>query len=198
MASLRISHPERYTAVAILLHWLIALGVLALIVIGLAMTQWPGAIGPAETFTLYQLHKSIGITVLLLGAVRLLWRLTHKPPALPGSMPVAEKAAARGVHWLLYAWGIGLPLTGWALVSSSPLNLPLVLYGVLPWPDLPVLPHLADKALVSHRFALLHIYGAWILIGILVLHTGAVVRHQLIKGDNILARMVPGLGAARR
>lgn len=182
----------RYTAVAILLHWLVAAGILALIVMGLIMTQWPGAIGPMETFKLYQLHKSIGITVLLLAVVRLAWRLVRRPPALPAGMTVAERGAAHGLHWLLYGLMLGLPLTGWAVVSASPFNLPTVLYSLIPWPDLPWLSHLANKAAVSQALGRLHAYGAWLLIGLLVLHLGAVFRHQLIKRDGILSRMWPG------
>jgi cytochrome b561 len=198
MASLKTSLSERYTAVAILLHWLIALGILALIVIGLLMTQWPNAIGPMETFKLFQLHKSIGITVLLLVVIRVLWRLTHKPPALPAEMPAVEKGAAHGLHWLLYILMLGLPLTGWAVVSSSPFNLPTVLYNLVPWPDLPVLPHLANKGAISHVLGWVHAYGAWTLIGLLIVHMAAVFRHQIIKRDNILVRMVPGLRPAGR
>lgn len=184
--------PGRYTAVAILLHWLIALGILALIAIGLIMTQLQATIGPMETFKLFQLHKSIGITVLLLAVIRILWRFTHKPPALPAEMPAVEKGAAHGLHWLLYILMLGLPLTGWAVVSSSPFNLPTVLYSLIPWPDLPVLPHLANKAAVSQALAWVHAYGAWILIGLLVVHFGAVFRHHIIKRDGILLRMMPG------
>jgi cytochrome b561 len=184
--------PGRYTAVAILLHWLIALGILALIAIGLIMTQLQATIGPMETFKLFQLHKSIGITVLLLAVIRILWRFTHKPPALPAEMPAVEKGAAHGLHWLLYILMLGLPLTGWAVVSSSPFNLPTVLYSLIPWPDLPVLPHLANKAAVSQTLAWVHAYGAWILIGLLVVHFGAVFRHHIIKRDGILLRMMPG------
>lgn len=182
----------RYTAVAILLHWLIAVGILALIVMGLIMTQWPGAIGPMETFKLYQLHKSIGITVLLLAVVRLLWRFTRRPPALPAGMTEVERGAAHGTHWLLYVLMLGLPLTGWAVVSSSPFNLPTVLFSFIPWPDLPWLSHLADKAAVSQALGRLHAYGAWLLIGLLAVHLGAVFRHQIIKRDGILSRMWPG------
>ena len=198
MASLRTHLSERYTAVAILLHWLIALGILALIVIGLLMTQFQSTIGPMETFSLFQLHKSIGITVLLLAVIRILWRFTHKPPALPADMKPVEKHAAHGLHWLLYILMLGLPLTGWAVVSSSPFNLPTVLYHLVPWPDLPVLPHLANKGAVSHVLAWVHAYGAWTLIGLLVVHFAAVFRHQFIKHDNILARMVPGMKSAGR
>ncbi len=155
-ASHHAERPARYTAVAILLHWLIAAGIAALIVIGLIMTQLTARISQMEDFKLYQLHKSIGITVLLLVACRVLWRFTHRPPPLPQAMPSAEKGAAHGLHWLLYLFMIGMPLTGWAVVSSSPFNLPTVLYGLVPWPDLPVLPRLANKAAVSQTLAWVH------------------------------------------
>ncbi len=112
-----------------------ALGFLALIVIGLSMTHLGFA--PMTKFKLYQLHKSIGVTILLLALCRLGWRLTHRPPPLP-DMPPLQRFAAEAGHVLLYALMLALPLTGWALVSASPLNLPTVLYGVIPWPHLPV------------------------------------------------------------
>ena len=138
--------PARYTAVAILLHWLIAAGIAALIVIGLIMTQLSARLPQMEVFKLYQLHKSIGITTLLLVVLRVVWRFTHRPPPLPREMPAAEKGAAHGLHWLLYLFMIGMPLTGWAVVSSSPFDLPTVLYGLVRWPDLPILPKLAGTA----------------------------------------------------
>ena len=89
---------NRYTVVAIILHWLIAAGVLALIAIGLTMAH--GTIAAATKFKLFQLHKSIGITILLLSLFRLVWRLMHPAPPLPAHMPAWEKAAARASHFL--------------------------------------------------------------------------------------------------
>jgi cytochrome b561 len=106
-------------------------------------------------------------------------------------MTAAEKGAAHGLHWLLYVFMIGMPLTGWAVVSSSPFNLPTVLFNLVPWPDLPVLPSLANKAAVSHVLAWVHAYGSWILIALLAVHIGAALRHHVVKRDPILARMVP-------
>ena len=189
--------PARYTLVAILLHWLIAAGIAALIVIGLIMTQFTARISQMEDFKLYQLHKSIGITVLLLVVLRVLWRFTHRPPSLPREMPAVEKGAAHGVHWLLYLFMIGMPLTGWAVVSSSPFNLPTVLFNLVPWPDLPILPTLPNKAAVSHVLGWVHAYGSWILIALLAIHIGAGLRHHFIKRDPILGRMIPGLGGRR-
>ena len=186
--------PRRYTAIAIGLHWLIALGVLGLLAIGLAMTQLD--LAPMRRFQLYQWHKSVGITVLLLSLLRLGWRLTHRPPPLPATLPPIERRGAHAVHGLLYGLIIGMPLVGWALVSASPFNIPTVLYGLVPWPHLPVLPDLPDKAPIEAGLKLLHAAGAWILIGLFVLHAGAAMRHHLILRDDTLRRMLPILPRA--
>jgi cytochrome b561 len=181
---------ERYTRAAMAFHWLIALGVVGLIVIGLVMTQLH--ISQMTQFKLYQLHKSIGITVLMVVVLRLLWRIGHRPPALPATIPPLERKAAKGTHLVLYGLLFGMPLTGWALVSASPLNIPTVLFGVLPWPHLPVLPTLSDKEPVEAMLKLVHASGAWVLIALLVLHVGAALRHHFFLHDDVLRRMLPG------
>jgi cytochrome b561 len=183
----------RYGAVAMILHWLVALGILALIVIGLIMTH--AGLGPMTKFRLYQLHKSVGVTVLLAAALRILWQLTHRPPPLPDGMPLTERKAAAGAHLGLYVLMLFLPLTGWALVSASPLNIPTILFGLVPWPHLPVLSALENKAPVEHALKLLHGRGAWLLIVLIAVHAGAVLRHHFILRDGIMQRMLP-LGRA--
>lgn len=180
---------RRYTSVAIILHWVMALGVAALVVMGLAMTHLK--LEPMRLFQLYQLHKSIGITVFLAAFLRLAWRLSHRPPDLPEAMPAIEKAAAAGGHLLLYAFLFAQPLTGWALVSASVLNVPTVLYGIVPWPDLPLLPALDDKAPVEALLKLVHAYGAYALIALVAVHTAAALRHHFIIRDDVLRRMLP-------
>jgi cytochrome b561 len=172
-----------------LLHWTMALGIAALLIIGLVMTQL--TLPPMRLFQLYQLHKSIGITVLLAACLRLGWRLTHRPPPLPNAMPPVERRAAAGSHLVLYAFLFGLPLTGWALVSASVFDIPTVLFGVIPWPHLPVLHDLANKAPAEAVLKRVHAYGAWTLIGVLVLHVGASLRHHLVLRDDVLLRMLP-------
>jgi cytochrome b561 len=179
----------RYTLIAIILHWTIALGVLALIFIGLTMTQL--TLPPARLFQLYQLHKSIGITVLLAAMLRLIWRVRHRPPALPPEIPEVERRAAGTMHGLLYLFLLALPLTGWAMVSASPFNIPTVLYGLVPWPHLPILPGLHDKAPVEAVFRRIHTYGAWTLILLLTIHVGAALRHHFLLRDDVLSRMLP-------
>jgi cytochrome b561 len=180
---------RRYSLVAIVLHWLSALGILALVAMGLAMTQLE--LAPMRKFELYQWHKSLGITVLLLTLLRLGWRLFRPPPALPPGMPKVERRAAHGAHILLYGLLIGMPLTGWAVVSASPFNIPTLLYGTIPWPHLPVIATLADKANAEKVLAVVHASGAWILIALLVLHVGAALLHHLILRDDTLWRMLP-------
>ena len=179
----------RYTGVAILLHWLIAVAILGQIALGLIMTQ--KGLPPMRQFQLYQLHKSVGITILLLVVLRVLWRLGHRPPPLPPAMPALERRAAGGAHLLLYGLILGLPLTGWAVVSASPFNIPTVLYSVVPWPHLPVLPELHDKAPVEAALKAVHAYGAWALIALVALHTAAALRHAIVLRDGVLRRMAP-------
>jgi len=178
----------RYSNVAIALHWLMALGFLALIVIGLSMTHL--GLAPMTKFKLYQLHKSIGVTIMLLALCRIAWRLTHRPPALP-DMPPLERFAAEAAHVLLYVLMLALPLTGWALVSASPFNLPTVLFGVIPWPHLPFLADLEDKASAEAILKFIHDKLAWAVIALIAVHAGAALRHHIILRDDVLARMLP-------
>lgn len=182
--------PSRYTLVAIILHWVMALGVFALASIGVAMTHVER--DPLKLFQLYQLHKSIGITILLAAILRLAWRLVHRPPALPAAMTQLARKAAEGSHFLLYVFLIGLPLTGWALVSASILDIPTVLYGVLPWPHLPALLIPRDNKPVEDALNLVHAYGAWAFIALVAAHTAAALHHHFIAGDDVLRRMLPG------
>jgi cytochrome b561 len=179
----------RYDTVAITLHWVIALGILVQVVMGLAMTHLNIPI--LLKFQLYQLHKSVGITVLLAVPLRITWRLMHRPPTLPAEMPALERRAAEGTHIALYAFMLALPLTGWALVSVSPYNIPTVLYGLIPWPDLPVLATLADKHTADSIMTFIHSRLAYVLMAVLALYIGAALRHHFLLRDSILRRMLP-------
>jgi cytochrome b561 len=131
---------KRYTTVAIILHWLIAAAILFQIILGWRMGDEPK--GPA-TYAIFQLHKSIGITILLLSLARLAWRLVRKPPLHPEGQARWETIASKIVHVAFYVIMIGLPITGWIMVSASKLAIPTLLYGTVPWPHLPFLPELA-------------------------------------------------------
>jgi len=130
----------RYTTVAIVIHWLIAAALIFQIILGWRMGDGPK--GPT-TYALFQLHKSIGITILLLSLARLAWRLFNTPPAPPEGQPKWEQVASKLVHIGFYVIMIGLPLTGWILVSASRVLIPTLLFGTMPWPHIPGLPELA-------------------------------------------------------
>jgi cytochrome b561 len=187
---------SRYTMVAIILHWVMALLIGVLAVLGLAMVHLK--LEPMRLFQLYQLHKSIGITVLLAAVLRLGWRLAHRPPPLPGSMLPIERTAAASGHLMLYLFLFALPFTGWALVSCSVFNIPTVLYGVIPWPDLPVLSTLVDKAPVEAILKIVHAYGAYALIALVGIHAAAALRHHFSVKDDVLRRMLPALPHRRK
>jgi cytochrome b561 len=186
---------SRYSIVAIVLHWTIALLILANI--GLAWTFQ--TIGPGLTaFKLIQLHKSFGICVLLLSLVRLAWRLFNPPPPL--EQPPLLALAAKAAHWSFYGIMIGLPLSGWIMVSTSKLNLPTLLFGVAPWPSIPFLHALpsAAKAVWSAWASNLHLALAWSAYVLIALHVGAALKHQFWDRDAVLDRMAPGLSALTR
>ena len=183
--------PARYTTVAIILHWLIAAAIIFQVILGWRMGD--EAKGPA-TYALFQLHKSIGITILLLSLGRLAWRLFHKPPPHPANQPRWETLASHVVHVAFYVIMIGLPVTGWILVSTSKLGLPTVLYGAIPWPHIPFLPELAAGP--KHVWHEIGEVGHGLLVKttylLLALHLGAVAKHQILDRDEVLGHMAPG------
>ena len=180
----------RYSFVSILLHWTIALLILGQIQLGWRMTDMDEGLGQ---FELYQLHKSIGITNLLISLVRLGWRLTHPAPPLPEHMATWEKVLARATHVGFYLVMIGMPLVGWALVSASPYNIPTLLYDAVPWPHLPVLPGLDEDSKKDLAELLADVHGktAWLAIGLLALHVAGALKHHLFDRDTVLWRMLP-------
>lgn len=186
---MRAERGPGYSRVAMLLHWGIAAAILGQMALGLYMVRLPA--GSMSQFENFQLHKSIGITILLLTGVRILWRLGHRPPPLPAQMPRWERAAATASHHLLYLFMVVLPLTGWAIVSASPLNLPTMLYGRVPWPHIPGLQQVADRRAVAEGFSEAHEILAVLMLGLVALHVAAALRHHLLLKDDILMRMVP-------
>lgn len=186
----------RYTWVAMVLHWTIAAAVLALLATGLWMVD---AIKVPETqataFQTYQLHKSLGLTVLVLSLARLAWRLWNPPPPLPEHMGPLSRFAAHGAHVLFYALMIGMPLTGWAMVSASPLGLPTIVFGWFEWPHIAWLEAVPDKAAVEEQLKQVHATAGLIMLGLVGLHVAAALKHQFVDRDGLLARMTP-LGSA--
>jgi cytochrome b561/polyisoprenoid-binding protein YceI len=173
---------QRYSAVAIALHWLIALALAFQLALGFSMPQ------DERGFAMFQLHKSVGITILLLTLLRIGWRLTHRPP--PAVESGAMGTVAKAVHVLLYVFMLGAPLTGWALVSTDPLGIPTLLFGTVPWPHLPLPAGINEAAEGAHGLL------AWLGIALIVLHVVGALRHQLLLKDGLLRRIGPGGSAA--
>jgi len=186
----------RYSGLAILLHWLIA----ALIVLQVVLAgRMEGPTTP-ERFAVFQLHKSIGITVLILSLLRLGWRLLNPPPPLPATLAPWERRLARWTHAGFYIVMIGMPITGWIMVSASRIAVPTRLYGVIPWPMIPGLPELAPTARKAWQAAGALGHGGIIKFAyvLLALHVAGALKHQIFSRDEpVLGRVAPGAVAGR-
>lgn len=170
----------RYTRVAAVLHWSIA--VLLLLVTGLALFR--------ETFAPFAtvmigLHKVLGWAILVLALARLAWRLAHRPPRVSDAVGRLEHKVANGVHWLLYFLMIAVPLSGWIFVSYAPDSRPFDFRGPDTVPELPVTQD-DEAGLLWHE---VHELAGFLFIGLLFLHVAGVVRHQIFKRSNIVGRM---------
>ena len=177
------STASRYTLPAIVLHWVLALGILGAFAMGVYVEDLP--FSPAK-LKLVNWHKWAGVTIFLLSAARLMWRLTHAAPALPATMPAWQRAAANASHHLLYALFFAAPLTGWLFSSAA--GFQTVYFGVLPIPDLLAKdPALADTLKLAHRFV------NYSLAALVTVHAAAAIKHHVVDGDDVLARMLPFL-----
>lgn len=176
--------PERWGAVAQTLHWLIALAIIGLAVVGTLMTELPTS--PLKV-KVYALHKAIGLSVLALVLLRILWRGFDPRPA-PVAMPAWQRWAARLTHGGLYLMMLWMPLTGWLYNSAA--NFPLRWFGLFSVPALTA-PDPALKALAGD----LHTLGFYLLGLLLALHVGAALKHHFVNRDRTLSAMLPGLPA---
>ena len=192
----RTASPTRYSTVAIVLHWLIAAAIGFQILIAWRMADLHTPLG----FALTQLHKSIGITILLLSLARLAWRLAYKPPPEPSTLAPWEHRLSQLVHLAFYLIMIGMPLTGWIMVSASKTGIPTLLYGAIPWPHVPGLATLPAAAKAGWRTfgSESHEILAWGAYGLILLHVAGALKHQLFDRETpVLARMAPGARAGR-
>jgi len=193
----------RYTIVAVVLHWTIAVAIAGNIFLGWWMHH---AIDDpavqARAIAAFQLHKSIGLTILLLSVIRLSWRIFNPPPPLPDAMPSWEKLTAKATHWAFYLLLIAIPLSGWLYVSTGwrgevPLNVPTLWFGLFEIPHLLALNENAPATRQALSGATLeaHELLVWAMAGLLVLHVAAALKHHLIDRDAVLANMLPVIGA---
>ena len=172
---------NHYTATAKALHWLMALMLFAMLALGFYMQGLP--LSP-EKLQLYSWHKWAGVTIFLLVLFRLAWRFTHRPPALPASMPKLMQLAAHAGHLALYGLMLAIPLSGWLMSSAK--GFQTVWFGILPLPDLLT----KDKAL-GDLLQTVHVSLNLLLLVVVVGHVGAALKHHFIDRDDILTRMLP-------
>ncbi|MEO5697710.1 MAG: cytochrome b [Burkholderiaceae bacterium] len=176
----------RYDAVAIALHWLLALMIATSFGVGLFMSDL--TLSPFR-LRLFNWHKWAGITILALSALRLAWRLAHHPPALPSNvlatMPDWQRQAHRATHALLYLLFFAVPMTGWAYSSAS--GFPVVWFGVLALPDFVAV----NKELADALLKPLHQACAFALAALVTLHVAATLKHQFVDDDGLFWRIWP-------
>jgi cytochrome b561 len=171
---------QRFTAPQRLLHWLMAICILAMLFIGVGMVS---TISP-RYLTLVQIHKPLGIAILLLALIRLALRIRYGAPALPADMPEPMKLAAHLSHIIFYALMIIMPLLGWGMLSAA--SYPVVLFGGRCTP--PILP-LNDTLHTVLWDA--HHYLAFVFFALILLHVAAALMHALVRRDGVFEAMGP-------
>ena len=181
---------RRYSLVAMTLHWLIAAAILANIALAWFADDLREGGNRLAGSQLMQLHKSIGMTVLVLTLIRLAWRLVKSPP--PMHVTGWQKTAAHAMHWLFYALMILMPLSGLAIGNAR--GIPNVYFSWFIVPALPFLPQGGDTGrALGGEIGDVHSTVGWIWLALIGLHVLAALKHHFLDRDDTLARMVPGL-----
>ena len=173
---------ERYTRTAMLLHWLIAVAVLAQIAFGWYLQKVPRKTPERAVYVNY--HKSTGMLIGLLIVLRIAWRLKHRPPPLPASMPMWERRAARANHVLLYACMIIMPLAGYTASNFSKFGVKFFNRVLLP-------PWGIDDRSIYAFFNGLHVATSYVFVVLIALHLLAAMKHAVFPRHAILRRMLP-------
>ena len=183
--------PERYTRIAIAFHWIVAVLIVVNVALGLGAESLPDDRIRLAVDT----HKSIGITVLGLVTMRLLWRLTHRPPPLPARYPAWERIGAHVAHAALYVLLFALPLSGWLHDSAwkDAAAHPMTLFGIVPWPRLGWVMETdpVTKELLHDRFGALHAWAGYLLDALVAVHVLGALKHQWIDREPEVQRMLP-------
>lgn len=172
---------QRYNPTAIALHWLMAALLITLVALGFYMSNLP--VSPWK-LKLYSWHKWAGVIAFSLAFLRVLWRLSYRPPELPASMTPPMRLAAHAGHGVLYALMLAIPLSGWLMSSAK--GFQTVFFGVLPIPDL-----LSKNPELAGTLGQVHELLNFLLIAVVAGHVLAALKHHLIDRDDVLTRMLP-------
>ncbi len=162
-------------------HWLIALLVVLMLILGASLDDFSE---PAKII-LINVHKSIGLTILLLMILRFFWRLSNPIPALPATTATWEKIVVRASHLLWYVCLIAMPLTGWMMSTAA---------GKLPnfwWIAKIGVPGIPQSKPLAETISNIHTILAWVITALLVFHILGALKHQFIDKDFVLKRMLP-------
>ncbi len=170
--------PHRFALPARVLHWLMAVLIVAMLFIGVGMVSTAGPAYPL----LLAWHRPLGLAIVVLGVIRLVVRATHRPPALPGDLPAIQVFAAKASHYLLYAAMIAMPLIGWAMLSAAGSPVQMTHGIVLP----PILPH---NALLFGWLRVAHGVIGYLFFALILAHLGAALFHGLVRRDGVLGSM---------
>jgi cytochrome b561 len=172
------SATEHFSALQRVLHWLMAVMLLAMLFIGVGMVS---TLAP-RYWPLISIHKPLGICILILVPARLVARLKLGSPPLPADLPQWQVIAAKLSHYVLYALMVAMPLIGWSMLSAG--GYPIVLYGPMHLP--PIMRH--DDALYS-LFRAAHFLLAYFFFFIILMHLGAALFHALVRRDGVFRSM---------
>ena len=172
--------PRHFNLTARVLHWSMALLILAMLFVGIGMVA-STSLRP----TLVSLHRPLGIAILLLVIVRLINRLRHRPPPLPEDLPAVQVFAAKASHWLLYALMFAMPLVGWSMLSAG--GYPVTLFNGFALP--PIAPHNATLYAVLRTA---HTWLALLLFATVLMHLAAALFHAWVRRDEVFASMARG------
>ena len=195
-----MNNNTKYTNVAIALHWLIGITILFMFVLGWFMTELPKETPKTTSFDIFNaglitweveeeqsqrsfyfnLHKSVGLSLLMLIVLRMYWRFTHRPPAFLNSMMLWEKRLAKATHHSLYLLMFLIPLSGIIMSAGSK-------YGIK-WFGIKVIPGFDDKAIRELFYEFHEIFGLLLLL-ILILHILGAIKHSIVDKDGTLRRM---------
>ncbi|MFT3728963.1 MAG: cytochrome b [Terricaulis sp.] len=187
---------SRYTTTAIVLHWIIAIGIVTNVALA---WLWPHSLPDDAVRPAIDFHKSVGITILGLALMRILWRFSHAAPAMPTTYQKWEISLAHITHVLLYVILFAMPLTGWIMDSAykDAAAHPMHYFGTFEFPRIPWILQLQQplKENIHTWFGKAHEWLSYLLYGLFVLHVSGALKHQL-AGDKELQRMLPGKRAA--
>jgi cytochrome b561 len=182
----------RYTTIAIVLHWIVAI----LIIINIALGFFADSVPDSYARSVVDLHKSIGITVLGLVILRILWRAAHQPPPMPAAYSPLKRLLAHAAHGTLYLLILALPISGWMHDSAwkAAATHPMSLYGVIPWPRIGWIENVepVQKEHLHDVFFAAHVYFGYALYLLLALHIIGALKHQFWDREAELHGMLPG------